>query len=99
MTVRDSSLVTLKEPQGYDPALGAKRGRGWFLGLGGRPSGRMVCSNLNSLAVRLTHSSSPKGRPLDAHPHAPEFLRAQRRIYAIGPIHGAFHRDWKQGRS
>ena len=26
MTVRDSSLVTLKEPQDYDPALGAKRG-------------------------------------------------------------------------
>src|SRR5271166_1800786 len=24
----------------------------------------MVCSNLSSLAVRLTHSSSPKGRPL-----------------------------------
>ena len=24
MTVRDSSLVTLKEPQDYDPALGAK---------------------------------------------------------------------------
>ena len=26
MTVRDSSLVTLKEPQDYDPAPGAKRG-------------------------------------------------------------------------
>ena len=26
MTVRDSSLVTLKEPQDYEPALGAKRG-------------------------------------------------------------------------
>ena len=32
-----------------------------------------------------------RSAPLDAHPHAPEFLRAQRRIHAIGPIHGAFH--------
>ena len=33
-----------------------------------------------------------RSAPLDAYPHAPEFLRAQRRIHAIGPIHGAFHR-------
>jgi len=40
-----------------------------------------------------------RSAPLDAHPHAPQFLRAQRCIHAIGPIHGAFHRDWKRGRS
>src|SRR5208337_3405078 len=33
-----------------------------------------------------------RSAPLDAHPHAPEFLRAQQRIHAIGPIHGMFHR-------
>ena len=33
-----------------------------------------------------------RSAPLEAHPHAPQFLRAQRHILAIGPIHGAFHR-------
>src|SRR5208337_2067427 len=32
--------------------------------LGGRPSGRTVCSSFSSLAVRLTQSSSPLCRPL-----------------------------------
>ena len=51
-----------------------------------------LMETLNSLAVRFTHSSSPEGRPLDSHSQPRQFLRAQRRIHPIGPIHRAFHR-------
>ena len=68
MTVRDSSLVTLKEPQDYDPAPGAKRGSetgtrlvpqlGWpALRTNGLLQPQLARRPLNH------HSSSPKGRP------------------------------------
>src|SRR5208337_3029853 len=92
MTVRDSSLVTLKEPQDYEPALGAKRGS---------ETGTRLVSRLGWPALRTNGLLQPqlarrplnprafaeRSAPLEAHPHAPEFLRAQRRIHATGPIH------------
>src|SRR5271166_6412960 len=92
MTVRDSSLVTLKEPQNYDPALGAKWGSetgtrlvprlGWpALRTNGVVQPQLARRPLNPLVF------AKRSAPLDAHPHASEFLRAQRRIHAIGPIH------------
>ena len=51
-----------------------------------------MCSNLSSLAVRLTHCLRRKVGPSRCSPTRAEPLCAQRRIYAIGPIHGAFDR-------
>src|SRR5271157_1695059 len=34
--------------------------------------------------------------PLDAHSQSRQFLRAQRRIHSIGPIHRAFHRPRRE---
>ncbi len=42
-------------------SCGTKQERSWFLGLGGRPSGRTVWPRLSSLAVRFTCEMSRLG--------------------------------------
>jgi len=37
-----------------------------------------------------------RSAPLDAHSQPRQFLRAQRRIHSIGPIHRAFHRPRRE---
>src|SRR5208337_2457701 len=76
---------------------GAKRGTrlvprlGWpALGTNGVLQPQLARRPLHPLVF------AERSAPLDAHPHAPQFLCAQRRIHAIGPIHGAFHRPRRE---
>src|SRR5271165_7115536 len=60
----------------------------------GWPALRTNCVAQAQLARRPLHPLllTERSAPLDAHSQPRQFLRAQRRIHSIGPIHRAFHR-------
>src|SRR5271157_2885356 len=60
----------------------------------GWPALRTNCVAQAQLARRPLHPLvlTERSAPLDAHAQPRQFLRAQRRIHSIGPIHRAFHR-------